>query len=120
MYPVLLGLGGVADGRSRTLRLELGAMTARRSRARPEAQQGSWLRGLAKPKAAGRPTADTRVDLGGLVTVADEGWRGADPVQVALMEEAERYKADYVFFRAASATQPAVAEALVYVDDGQS
>lgn len=97
-------------------------MTARRSLAPLEAQRGSWLKGLAKPKAgkpkAGKPRPAAAVTLDGLVAVAGDGWRGSDPMQVGLMEEAGRYKADYVLFRTASVTQPAVAEALVYVDDG--
>lgn len=95
-------------------------MTRRRSpAAAPRAQRGSWLRGLAKPK-AGKSKRGADVTLDGLVAVPGEAWRRADPMHVGLMEEAARYGADYVFFRAASATQPAVAEALVYVDDGRS
>jgi hypothetical protein len=74
--------------------------------------RGTWLRDLAKP-GAGAP-AD------GLVTVAGGAWRGGDPAAVGVLEKAAHYGADYVFFRAASATQPVSAEALVYVDDGQS
>jgi hypothetical protein len=74
----------------------------------------TWLRRLAKPEAA------TTVPIDGLVAVPGDGWRGADPAQVGVLEKAVDYEADYVVFRAASATEPVTAEALVYVDDGKS
>ena len=75
-------------------------------------QRGTWLKDLTKP--------DAGSGIDGLVAVAGEAWRGADPAQVTVMETAARYGADYVFFRAPSATHPAIAEALVYVDDALS
>ena len=72
---------------------------------------GTWLRSLAKPGEV--------APIDGLVAVAGAAWP-ADPSQTPILEKAALYGADYVFFRAATATQPATAEALVYVDDEHS
>ena len=77
-------------------------------------QHATWLRALAKP------SKDPAViePLEGLIAVRGEAWRAGDPAQVTVLEKAAQYGADYVFFRATAATQTAVAEALVFVDDG--
>jgi hypothetical protein len=77
-------------------------------------QHATWLRALAKP------STDPAViePLEGLIAVRGEAWRAGDPEQVTVLEKAAQYGADYVFFRAAAATQAPVAEALVFVDDG--
>lgn len=77
-------------------------------------QRASWLRALAKPSTSPAPSELSR----GLFAVRDGSWRDGDPTQVTVLEKAAQYGADYVFFRAAGATQTPVAEALVFVDDG--
>ena len=62
-----------------------------------------------------KPGAASAVD--GLVAVTGGVGSDADPAQALVLEKAAQYGADYVLFRAASATQPGAAEVLVYVDD---
>lgn len=74
-------------------------------------QRGTWLRSL--------EVSGTAPPVEGLVAVAG-AWPTGDPAQTLVLERAAQYGADFVLFRAASATQPAAAEALVYVDDDRS
>jgi N-6 DNA Methylase len=72
---------------------------------------GAWLAGLLEP---GRVAA-----VDGLVAVADFDKSSAEfPEVVAVMEAADRYEADAVFFEAASKGKPPVAQAFVYKADG--
>lgn len=75
-------------------------------------QRGTWLHGLARDGVGAASE--------GLVAVGDVARYPADPVQVLVLEKAALYGADYVFFRAATATQGVAAAALVYIDDGRS
>ena len=75
-------------------------------------QRGTWLADLARP--GGRAPGE------GLVAVADAAEPDAEPARRLVLEKAALYGADYVFFRAATATQAASAVALIFVDDDRS
>ena len=75
-------------------------------------QRGTWLADLARP---GAQEPDD-----GLVAVAGAAERDTEPARHLVLEKAALYGADYVFFRAATATQGVSAVALIYVDDTRS
>jgi hypothetical protein len=55
-------------------------------------------------------------DVDGLVSLAGEAWRAAEPGRYEVLERAVEYGADHVFFREVDGRSP-VATALVYIDD---
>jgi SAM-dependent methyltransferase len=69
-----------------------------------------WLQALT-------PGAVSGVD--GLIALAGDGWRRAEPGRYEVLERAAEYGADFVFFREVDGRPPA-AQALVYVDDARS
>ena len=66
-----------------------------------------WLQALTRGAAPG---------VDGLVSLAGDAWRQAEPARYEVLERAAGYGADYVFFREVDGRAP-VATALVYVDD---
>ncbi len=56
----------------------------------------------------------------GIVSVADYVRQGRPPEEVAIMEKAEHYQAQAVFFEASRDGKPAIAQAFIYRSDGPS
>jgi hypothetical protein len=76
-------------------------------------QRTTWLRALAKPSA---PAGGGSL-VPGLIAAVGADRSDLAPEQIAVLERAAAYGADYVFFRAATEAQPAAAEALIFIDD---
>jgi hypothetical protein len=74
--------------------------------------RGQWLIDL------GGTTTGTTVD--GLIPVSGYQRAGQPPEEVAMIEKAEAYGADAVFFEAARNGRPPVAQAFVFVSNGSA
>jgi hypothetical protein len=72
--------------------------------------RGQWLIDLAKDPAGALPD--------GLIAVAGYNRDGQPPEVVAVMEKAQSYNAQFVFFEAGQNGRPPIAQAFVFISDG--
>lgn len=72
--------------------------------------RGKWLIELERQPVGALPD--------GLVLVDDYAPEGRPPEEVAIMEKAKSYNAQFVFFEAGQNGRPAIAQAFVFVSDG--